>query len=197
MATGTVKSFNRLKHYGFIRTESGKEVFVHLSAVQKAGLTDLRKGQKISFEIFENQGKAVAKNLSSNRNWENLPEGNLVSNRKLENVPEGKLVSNRNRLRQNQHFKKSPKKGEEQLSGKRRLITRAILELKIAEAVRSSSPECTALVGIIVERIAPESPGGANWAVKGVKYGKAERDRCNASLFKCVEEGQRDFEISD
>jgi CspA family cold shock protein len=183
MATGTVKSFNRLKRYGFIRTESGKEVFVHLSAVQKAGLTDLRKGQKISFEIFENQGKAAAKNLSSNRN--------------LENVPEGKLVSNRNRLRQNEHFKMNPKKGEEQLDGRRKLITRAVLELKITEAVRSSSPECTALVGIIVERVAPESPGGANWAVKGVKYGKVERDRCNASLFKCVEEGQRDFEISD
>ena len=183
MATGTVKSFNRLKGYGFIRTESGKEIFVHLSAVQKAGLTDLRKGQKISFEIFENQGKAAAKNLSSYR--------------KLENVPEGKLVSNRNRLRQNEHFKMSPKKGEEQLSGKRKSITRAALELKIAEAVRSSSPKCTALVGIIVERVAPGSPGGANWAVKGVKYGKAERDRCNASLFKCVEEGQRDFEISD
>ena len=183
MATGTVKSFNRLKRYGFIRTESGKEVFVHLSAVQKAGLKDLRKGQKISFEIFENQGKAAAKNLSSYR--------------KLENVAEGKLVSNRNRLRRNEHFKIRSNKGEEQLSGKRKSITRAALELKIAEAVRSSSPECTALVGIIVERVAPGSPGGVNWALKGVKYGKAERDRCNASLFKCVEEGQRDFEISD
>jgi cold shock protein len=183
MATGTVKSFNRLKGYGFIRTESGKEIFVHLSAVQKAGLTDLRKGQKVTFEIFENRGKPAAKNLSSSRN--------------LENVPEDKLVSDRNRVRRNEHFKKSLKKGEEQLSGRRKLITRAALELKIAEAVRSSSPECAALVGIIVERITPESPGGVNWAVKGVKYGKAARDRCNASLLKSVEEGQRDFEIAD
>jgi CspA family cold shock protein len=183
MATGIVKSFNRSKGYGFIRTESGEEIFVHLSAVQKAGLADLRKGQKISFEIFENRGKAAAKNLSSNRN--------------LEKAPACKLVSNANRIRQIEQFKMSPKKGEERPSGKRKLITRATLELTIAEAVRSSSPECAALVGIIVERITPESPGGVNWAVKGVKYGKAARDRCNASLLKSVEEGQRDFEIAD
>jgi CspA family cold shock protein len=54
MAKGTVKSFNPSKGYGFIRMDlSGKDVFVHLSAVQKAGLKDLRKGQKIGFEIFE------------------------------------------------------------------------------------------------------------------------------------------------
>src|ERR1700716_2920052 len=55
MAKGTVKSFNPSKGYGFIRMDlGGKDVFVHLSAVQKAGLKDLRKGQKIGFEIFEN-----------------------------------------------------------------------------------------------------------------------------------------------
>ena len=62
MATGIVKSFNPSKGYGFIKTDSGgADVFVHLSAVRKAGLTDLRKGQKISFEIFDNQGKAAAR----------------------------------------------------------------------------------------------------------------------------------------
>jgi CspA family cold shock protein len=184
MATGTVKSFNRLKGYGFIRAESGKEVFVHLSAVQKAGLADLRKGQKISFEIFENQGRAAAKNLRSNR-------------KRMENVSEDKLVSNRSQVSENLPLKMSPKKNEEHLNGKRTSITRASLELTIAEAARSSSQDCSALVGIIVERVVPKSPGGANWVVKGVKYGKAERDRCSATLFKCVEEGQRDFEVSD
>ena len=182
MATGIVKSFNRSKGYGFIRTESGKEIFVHLSAVQKAGLANLRKGQKLSFEIFENRGKAAAKNLSSNRS-------------KMENESAHQLVSHG--VRHQERFEMSPKKGKAQLNGKRTVITRAALELAIAEAVRSSNPECTALVGVIVERVAPKSPGGANWAVKGVKYGKAERDRCSASLFKCVEEGLRDFEISD
>jgi CspA family cold shock protein len=62
MATGTVKSFSPAKGYGFIKTDTGGvEVFVHLSAIREAGLADLRKGQKISFEIFDNQGKAAAK----------------------------------------------------------------------------------------------------------------------------------------
>jgi cold shock CspA family protein len=183
MAAGTVKSFNRLKGYGFIRTESGKDIFVHLSAVQQAGLANLRKGQKISFEIFENQGKAAAKNLRSNR--------------KMESASERKLVSSQSSVTENVHCKMSPKKGEEQLNGKRTSITRTALELTMAELVRNTSPECSPLVGIIVERVVPESPDGANWAVKGVKYGKADRDRCSAALFKCVEEGQRDFEVSD
>jgi CspA family cold shock protein len=63
MATGTVKSFNPAKGHGFLKTDTGAEVFVHLSAVRDAGFADLRKGQKISFEIFDNQGKAAAKNL--------------------------------------------------------------------------------------------------------------------------------------
>lgn len=184
MAAGTVKSFNRLKGYGFIRTESGKEIFVHLSAVQKAGLADLRKGQKISFEIFENQGKAAAKNLRSDR-------------KKIENASEHKLVSNQNRACENAPVKMSAKKSEERPNGKRQSITRAALELTIAEVARSSSPECSALVGIIIERVVPESPGGANWALKGVKYGRAERDPCSAALLGCIEEGQRNFEVSD
>jgi hypothetical protein len=107
------------------------------------------------------------------------------------------LVSNRSQVSENLPLKMSPKKNEDHLNGKRTSITRASLELTIADAARSSSQDCSALVGIIVERVVPESPGGANWVVKGVKYGKAERDRCSATLFKCVEEGQRDFEVSD
>ena len=77
MAKGTVKSFNPSKGYGFIRTDSGgKDVFVHLSAVQEAGLKDLRKGQKISFEIFDNQGKVAAKSLSINSSMKNASERN-------------------------------------------------------------------------------------------------------------------------
>ena len=51
MATGTVKWFNTQKGYGFIQPESGgKDVFVHISAVERAGLSNLREGQKISFD---------------------------------------------------------------------------------------------------------------------------------------------------
>lgn len=66
MTTGTVKSFNPSRGYGFIKTKGGADVFVHLSAVRSAGFSDLRKGQKVSFEIFDNQGKAAAKNLQIN-----------------------------------------------------------------------------------------------------------------------------------
>ena len=79
---------------------------------------------------------------------------------------------------------------------KRKSITRAALELTIAEAVRQSDPQCGALIAVMVERVVPKSPGGANWAVKGVKYGRAERNRCSAAISSCVEELQRDFDIS-
>jgi hypothetical protein len=84
-----------------------------------------------------------------------------------------------------------------QLVAKRRSITRAALELTIADAVRESDPHCEPLVGIIVERVVPKSPDGANWAVKGVRFGKADRELCPAAISGFVEIGQGEFEISD
>jgi cold shock protein len=64
MATGTVKWFNPQKGFGFIvNSSTGKDVFVHISAVEKAGLTKLNEGQQIEFELEENRGKATAVNL--------------------------------------------------------------------------------------------------------------------------------------
>jgi len=62
MATGTVKWFNPTKGFGFIEpSEGGKDVFVHISAVQNAGLTGLADGQKINFEIeTDRQGRSSA-----------------------------------------------------------------------------------------------------------------------------------------
>lgn len=65
MATGTVKWFNPTKGYGFIvPDDGGKDVFVHISAVEKAGLRTLNEGQKISYELTEEKGKTFASNLS-------------------------------------------------------------------------------------------------------------------------------------
>ena len=68
MPTGTVKWFNATKGYGFIQpAEGGKDVFVHISAVERAGLGSLREGQKISYEIVADRrsGKSAADNLRS------------------------------------------------------------------------------------------------------------------------------------
>jgi len=66
MATGTVKFFNTQKGFGFIQpSDGGKDVFVHISAVQKAGMQTLMEGQKISYEIVTERGKTAAGNLKS------------------------------------------------------------------------------------------------------------------------------------
>ncbi len=64
MANGTVKWFNPTKGFGFIQPEDGgRDIFVHISAVEKAGISHLAKGQEISFEQENNRGKTFATNL--------------------------------------------------------------------------------------------------------------------------------------
>ena len=64
MATGTVKWFNATKGYGFIMPDDGtKDVFVHITAVQAAGLRGLNDGQKVTFDVAMERGKAAATNL--------------------------------------------------------------------------------------------------------------------------------------
>lgn len=68
MASGTVKWFNTTKGYGFIQPEDGgNDIFVHISAVQAAGMQSLDEGQKINYEIVQDErsGKSSAGNLSS------------------------------------------------------------------------------------------------------------------------------------
>ncbi len=64
MATGTVKWFNATKGFGFIQPDNGgKDVFVHISAVERAGLSTLNEGAKFSYEEKEDRGKTAAENL--------------------------------------------------------------------------------------------------------------------------------------
>lgn len=64
MAKGTVKWFNPTKGYGFIQPSGGgQDVFVHISAVQRAGLTTLNENQTVEYELVENRGKSSAENL--------------------------------------------------------------------------------------------------------------------------------------
>jgi CspA family cold shock protein len=64
MAIGTVKWFNATKGYGFIQPQDGgKDVFVHVTAVEAAGIRNLNEGQKVSYEVTMDRGKAAATNL--------------------------------------------------------------------------------------------------------------------------------------
>ena len=66
MAIGTVKWFNPTKGFGFIQPENGsKDVFVHISAVERAGMTKLTEGQRVSFDIVTERGREAAGNLKS------------------------------------------------------------------------------------------------------------------------------------
>jgi CspA family cold shock protein len=66
MAIGTVKWFNPTKGFGFIQPESGdKDVFVHVSAVEQAGLGTLTEGQRVSYDIVTERGRTAAGNLKS------------------------------------------------------------------------------------------------------------------------------------
>src|ERR1700704_4185672 len=64
VATGIVKWFNATKGFGFLQPDNGgKDVFVHISAVEKAGLSSLNEGAKVSYEEMDNRGKTSAENL--------------------------------------------------------------------------------------------------------------------------------------
>jgi CspA family cold shock protein len=64
MATGTIKWFNAEKGYGFISPQDGsKDVFLHITAVQAAGLTTVNEGQRVSYDVLKERGKDAASNL--------------------------------------------------------------------------------------------------------------------------------------
>jgi hypothetical protein len=76
-------------------------------------------------------------------------------------------------------------------------IARAKLELAIAEAVKEAAPGCEAFVGVIVQHSTPRSRFDANWALRGVKFGKAARETVNEALATIVERMQREFRLCE
>jgi CspA family cold shock protein len=66
MATGTVKFFNNQKGFGFITPSDGsRDVFVHISAVERAGMTTLNEGQRVTYDVVTERGKQAAGNLQA------------------------------------------------------------------------------------------------------------------------------------
>lgn len=77
------------------------------------------------------------------------------------------------------------------------LITRTTLESAIAGAARKAAPGCESLVGVVVQRTTPKSRFDTNWALRGVKFGKANREKANEAIAIIVERMQREFRLSD
>lgn len=176
MPTGIVRVFHRSRGYGFIRSETGgADIFVHRRALDAAGIKHLRKGHKVSFDQANDLGRPFATNL---RLETRVANGVSVSLEGLQEEPEDEVVQ-------------KPDKPV------RTPITRAELEQSLADAVRSIAPDCQAFVGVIIERVVPGAPGEVNWVVKGVRYGRADRDRCEAALGMSLREKQLEYVLSD
>jgi hypothetical protein len=72
-------------------------------------------------------------------------------------------------------------------------VSRDRLESAITEAVKKADPDCEAFVGVIVQGEAPNARLDANWVIRGVRFGKADRDKCSKALTTIVDRMQREF----
>jgi hypothetical protein len=82
-------------------------------------------------------------------------------------------------------------------SDNRDLVSLATLERTIAGTVRWSAPDCERFVGVIVQRTTPKSRFDANWTLRGVRFGKADREKANVAVTTIVERLQREFRVPD
>jgi hypothetical protein len=80
------------------------------------------------------------------------------------------------------------------LPSKRTVVSRGRLERAIAAAVKS---QCEGFAGVLIERIKPQSRSGANWTIRGIKFGTADRDKSRRVLSTVVEQMQHEFDLDD
>lgn len=88
------------------------------------------------------------------------------------------------------------RKADDKTKIERKPMTRVALEGAITERIKCKA-ECEEFLGVIVEYVKPKKAGEANWGLKGVRYGKANREACAAALSQLVAESQQEFELSD
>jgi hypothetical protein len=79
----------------------------------------------------------------------------------------------------------------------RKLISRENLRFEITNFVRTSDPACASFVDVVIELTDPESPGDPNWAIRGVRFGRADREKSRAALASVVERMQATFRVSE
>ena len=79
----------------------------------------------------------------------------------------------------------------------RRLVSREHLQSAITDAVRNTEPGCEAFTGVVIKREIPKSPFDANWAIRGIRFGRADRNKCNQALAMVVEQAQRYFSLAE
>ena len=79
----------------------------------------------------------------------------------------------------------------------RRLISREDLRFRITNFVRTSDPACGSFVDVFIELTDPKSPGDPNWAIRGVRFGKADREKSRAALATIAERMQTTFRVSE
>jgi hypothetical protein len=77
----------------------------------------------------------------------------------------------------------------------RQKVALKTLELAITEAVRKSAPQCEPLIGVWVEPCSQRSASDANWSIRGIQFGKADRNGCATALATIVKDMQKDFEL--
>jgi hypothetical protein len=80
-------------------------------------------------------------------------------------------------------------------SSHRKRVSRETLELAITAAVKNSDPQCQPFVGVLIEHRAPKSGEDTNWAIRGIRFGKADRDKCSVALAFVVKKMQGGFEL--